>query len=137
MGSLSRNKQQEAAMNIIYQALLYAQIGEQLDLEQLISSNLGVPFSEVDIYLKQVCVSALLHKDEAIEAFSANMDTWKFSRLSLLMRAILLMSYAHFYYIKDVDKKVVINVAVVLAKKYLNETDYKFVNAILEKTLHV
>lgn len=137
MGTLSRNKQQEVAMNIIYQALMYLEIGEELDIEQLISNNLGVPFKDADIYLKHICVSAILHKEEAIEAFSNNMDTWKFSRLSLLMRAILLMSYAHFYYIKDVDKKVVINVAVVLSKKYLNETDYKFVNAILEKTLHV
>lgn len=137
MGTLSRNKQQEVAMNIIYQALLYLDMGEELDLEQLISNNLRIPFKEVDIYIKQVCVSAILHKDEAIAVFSANMDTWKFSRLSLLMRAILLLSYAHFYYIKDVDKEVVINVAVVLSKKYLNETDYKFVNAILEKTLNV
>ena len=40
-----------------------------------------------------------------------------------------------FYYVKDVDKKVVIDVAVKLAKKYLDSTDYKFVNAILDKTL--
>jgi len=132
---LTRNKQHEVAMNIIYQALTYLDMGEDFDIKALISTNLDVPFEEADIYVKQVTVSAILHREEAIEALSKNLKNWKFARLARLMQAILFLSYAHFYYVKDVDKKVVINVAVVLSKKYLNETDYKFVNAILENTL--
>ena len=132
---LTRNKQHEVAMNIIYQALTYLEMGEDFDIKALISTNLDVPFEDADIYVKQVTVSAILHREEAIEALSKNLKNWKFSRLARLMQAILFLSYAHFYYVKDVDKKVVINVAVVLSKKYLNETDYKFVNAILENTL--
>lgn len=132
---LTRNKQHEVAMNIIYQALTYLDMGEDFDIKALISTNLDVPFEDADIYVKQVTVSAILHREEAIEALSKNLKNWKFSRLARLMQAILFLSYAHFYYVKDVDKKVVINVAVVLSKKYLNETDYKFVNAILENTL--
>ena len=45
------------------------------------------------------------------------------------------MSYAHFYYVEKVDKKVVINTAVDLAKKYVEEKQAKFINAILDGVL--
>lgn len=133
--TLSRNKAQEMAMNIIYQALLYQNMGEDFDIKELIASNFEFPFEEVDLYVRQIVVSAILHKDEAIEVFSKNMTTWKFSRLALLMQSIMLLSYAHYYHIRDVDKGVVIDVAINLAKKYLGANDYKFVNGILENTL--
>lgn len=132
---ITRNKLQEIAMNIIYQALIYQDMNESFDIKELISLNLNLPFEEVDIFVRQVVVSAILHQEEAIELFSANMTTWKFSRLAMVMRAILLLSYVHYYYIKNVDKIVVIDVAVNLAKKYLGENDYKFINGILETSL--
>ena len=46
------------------------------------------------------------------------------------------MSYAHYYYVENVDKKVVIDVAVSLAKKYIEEKQAKFINAILDKVLN-
>ena len=63
------------------------------------------------------------------------MDKWKFDRLNRLNQAILLLSLAHYYGVGEVEKAVVINVAVSLAKKYLDDNDYKFVNAILDNVL--
>jgi transcription termination factor NusB len=37
--------------------------------------------------------------------------------------------------VKEVDKKVVIDNAVKLAKKFVDEKDYAFINAILDKVL--
>ena len=45
------------------------------------------------------------------------------------------MSYAHFYYVENIDKSIVINVAVDLAKKYIEEKQAKFINAILDEVL--
>ena len=56
-------------------------------------------------------------------------------RLPLLTQAVLLMSYAHFYYVEKIDKSIVINVAVELAKKYIEEKQAKFINAILDEVL--
>ncbi len=42
------------------------------------------------------------------------------------------MSYAHYKYVEKVDAKVVINVAVELAKKYIDDKQAKFINAILD-----
>ena len=46
------------------------------------------------------------------------------------------MSYAHFYYVEKIDKRIVINVAVELAKKYIEEKQAKFINAILDEVLN-
>ena len=45
------------------------------------------------------------------------------------------MSYTNFKLVGDVDKGVVIDRAVRLAKTYLDKDDYKFVNAILDNVL--
>ena len=37
--------------------------------------------------------------------------------------------------IVKIEKSALINVAVTLAKKYLDEKDYKFINAVLDKVL--
>jgi transcription termination factor NusB len=53
----------------------------------------------------------------------------------LLTQSIFLLSVSHFLYVKEVDKKIVIDNAVKLAKKYVDVKDYAFVNAILDKVL--
>lgn len=60
---------------------------------------------------------------------------WKFHRLNRVIQAILLMSYTHYFYIGNVDKRIVINVAIKLAKRYVVGDEYKFVNAILDEVL--
>lgn len=134
---ISRNKLHEKALIIIYQCLTFESLGGEYDIKEVISDNMELPFEDVDIYLRHVVVSALAHKQEAINAFTPNLKKWRFERLSLLLRSLLILSYAQYYHLtnSDMDKKVIINVAVNLAKTYLEKDDYKFVNAILENTL--
>ena len=134
---ISRNKLHEKALIIIYQCLTFESLGSEYDIKEVISNNMELLFEDVDIYLRHVVVSALAHKQEAINAFTPNLKKWRFERLSLLLRSLLILSYAQYYHLtnSDMDKKVIINVAVNLAKTYLEKDDYKFVNAILENTL--
>lgn len=134
---ISRNKLHEKALIIIYQCLTLESLNKDYDIKQIISDNMEMDFEDCDIYLKHAVVSALAHKNEAIEAYTPNLKKWRFERLSFLLRSLLFLSYAQYYYVKnvDMDKKVIINVAVNLAKTYLEKDDYKFVNAILENTL--
>ena len=62
------------------------------------------------------------------------MPKWNFDRLNLLEQAILVMSYTH-KQTQDTDKRIIINIAVKLAKNYLDKDDYKFGNGILDKVL--
>ena len=73
--------------------------------------------------------------EEDTKGKNKNMKKWKFSRLNRLMQAILLLSVAHSRYVQDSEKSVIIDVAVKLSKRFLDDGDYKFVNAILDVTL--
>lgn len=133
--AVSRNVSQEKAMIIIYDALCYEHMGHEFDPRELISSIMDEAYDVVDLYVKQVVIKALINKEIYIEKLQAKMDTWKFDRLNRLNQAILLLSLAHYYGVGEVEKAVVINIAVSLSKKYLDENDYKFVNAILDNVL--
>ncbi len=131
----TRNRQHPIAMSIIYQCLILIESNQEIDIKEIISDTTGEDFDDVDLYIKQVSVSAIAHIDEIKKSYVPNLRKWTWERLALIERAILMLSYSHYYYVGNVDKKVVINVAVELAKEYLDSKDYKFVNAILENTL--
>ncbi len=131
-----RNALQSAAMTAIYDELTYISMGEKVDVEGIVSSLLEQDFSECDLFVKSAAVYAIKYLDEAKDKFNANMKKWTFDRLNRVEQAILILAYVHFYAIeKEVSKKVVISVAVTLAKTYLGDGDYKFVNAILDHVL--
>ena len=132
---LSRNKEQEKILGILYQALVLIDLKQELDVKQLLMDAYDCDFEDVPLFSQQILVYSLKNLDKITKAFQANMINWTFNRINKLEQALLILSYSHFYYVKDVDKKVVIDVAVKIAKKYLDSTDYKFVNAILDKTL--
>ena len=95
-------------------------------------------YSDTDEYgdcLRTVRAYSLNHYGEIRDVYVPHLTKWKWERLPLLTQSVLLMSYAHFYYVEKIDKKVVINVAVNLAKKYIDEQQAKFINAILDKVL--
>lgn len=131
----SRNSLHEKAMILIYDALTYQNMGLEYDIQAMTSDLLEVPYEEADLYLKEVVVKALVHQTEIVEELQANMKKWKFPRLNRVMQAILLLSVSHYRYIKDVDKVIVIDIAVKLSKKYLDDGEHKFVNAILDSML--
>lgn len=111
-------------------------MGDEFSVEDVMSGVYSLPFEEIPLFSKEIVVKSLSHIDEIKAKYQAKMEKWLFSRLNALEQAILLMSYAHMHYTDDnVDKSVVIDVAVRLAKKYLDRDDYKFVNAILDNVL--
>lgn len=133
---ISRNKEHELIMTSIYDALIYIDSGETFSVEEIMESVFeNQKYDDISYFSKEVVIKSLSHLNEIIEIFQKNMPKWKFSRLNTLERAILLMSYTNFKLVGNVDKKVVIDTAVKLSKKFLDKADYKFVNAILDNVL--
>ncbi len=131
----SRNANQEKAMIIIYDALTYEDMNIDYDIKEIIGDVLGDSYENSDFYVREVVVKTLLHEKEIISEIEPKLNKWKFSRLNRLAQAILLLSYAHYKYVEGVDKAIVIDIAVHLAKKYLDDGDYKFINAVLDNVL--
>ena len=132
----SRNAMQKVALWAVYDALTYRDMGLDIDVQHIVSSLCDQPYEECDYFVKAALVMALRHYEEAVAAFTAKMRGWTFDRLNRVEQAILLLAYSHFYYVEpEVEKGVVIDIAIKQAKTYLDEKDYKFVNAILDNVL--
>ncbi|HBF68342.1 MAG TPA: hypothetical protein DDW20_03370 [Firmicutes bacterium] len=134
--NISRNKEHELIMISIYDALTYISMNEQFSLEDTMENIFMVPYEDIPYFSKSVTIKALMNINQIESTFQEHMPKWKFDRLNQVERAILLESYASYKLTDEkIDKNVIIDVAVNLAKKYLDIKDYKFVNAILDKVL--
>lgn len=135
---MNRNQQHFIIMTVIYDELNDYFIGggkSFRDARELTSDLCECSFEEVDPYIQNSIAQTLNNYGAIRDAFIPFLKNWKWERLPLLTQAILLMSYSHFYYVEKVDKKIVINIAVTLAKKYIDEKQAKFINAILDGVL--
>jgi transcription termination factor NusB len=107
-----------------------------IDIKAIVSGLCDCDYEDADYFVKASVIHAVKYYDEAVDAFNAHMTKWTFDRKNRLTQALLLLSYVHFFYFEEkTDKKVVIDIAVRLAKTYLEPNEYKFVNAILENVL--
>ncbi|MBE6133579.1 MAG: transcription antitermination protein NusB [Erysipelotrichaceae bacterium] len=136
---ISRNQSHYIIMSAIYIELAdfnFAKNELSRPSEEVIADLLPEG-EEITPFIRDSVNLSLFHYGEIVEALSPYLINWKWERIPLLSQAILLMSYAHFYYVEKgkVDKKVIINTGVELAKKYVEEKQGKFINAILEKVI--
>ena len=131
---LSRNEEHELIMTCIYDALLYSDMDKEFSVEEIMCSVFEVEYDEISFFVKEMVIKSLSHVNEIKAIYQVRMPKWSFDRLNLVEQAILLMSYTH-KQIENSDKSIIINIAVKLAKKFLDKDDYKFVNAILDKVL--
>ena len=135
--ALSRNQEHYVIMTVIYDELsdfVYGASDSFRDARQLIADISGIAYSDNSDYLKNVIAYSLNHYGEIKDVFAPHLVKWKWERLPLLTQSILLMSYSHSK-VEEVDKKVIINIAVDLAKKYIDPKQAKFINAILDEVL--
>ena len=138
MERISRNQENFIIMTVIYDELADFTAGSDQpfrDVNEIILEITDIPLKEHSVYVQNCIASVLNHYGEIVNQFLPHLKNWKWERLPLLTRSVLLMSYAHFYYVEKIDKRIVINVAVELAKKYIEEKQAKFINAILDEVL--
>ena len=133
--ALTRNQTHLVIMTAIYNELAAFNYGDKnsvRDAREILKGLCEEHYDNIDPYIKNTVLVSLQKYGEIVNAYIPHLRNWKWERLPLLTQAILLMSYAHYYYIEKVDKKIVINVAVDLAKKYIDDKQAKFINAILD-----
>ncbi|MCQ2792312.1 MAG: transcription antitermination factor NusB [Bacilli bacterium] len=132
---MSRNKNHELIMQSIYIELTYIAMKEEVNIPLIMEGVFNTPFNKIDLFSRGVVIKANRYLDEIVNRLSQTLKGWKWERISRLAQAILIMSCAHYYYVEKVDKAIVIEVAVKLAKKYLDQNEPKFINGVLDKVL--
>lgn len=132
----SRNKSEIDALGVIYSILTYQAIDVPIDLEDIISGICGESYEDVDLFIKESAIGTLRHLNEMSEEIELALNKWKWTRLNRVAQSIFLLSLAHYRYCSEpVDRNVILDVAVSLAKKFLDANDYRYINAVLEKVL--
>ena len=135
MENLSRNKQNEFAFFSIYNFLVLQEMNNTINPVQILESVCDKKYDEIDIFIKEVllkCVSNYAILKKTIEEHLIN---WTYERVSLINKAILMFGLTNALFMKDLDKRLIIDISVSLAKKYGDNRDYGFINAILDKTI--
>lgn len=134
---ISRNKSHEYGVQALYAMLIFVKEDIAFDLPALVSGVTGHAYADIPLFLKETLINAVKHYGEIVSAITPYLVNWKFERLNLVTQAILIYSYAVYFYTEDTNKSkaVIINVAIKLAKLYSPDEDYKFINAVLDGVL--
>lgn len=132
---LSRNQIQTKIFECSYIYFVYRNMNISFDVEKIVSEVCEDIYDNCDLFLRETILKMIINYDSIKEIIENNLVNWKFDRLSIIDRAILFMTISEYKYVGDIDKPVVINVGVTLAKRYSDEKNYKFINGILDKIL--
>ena len=134
-------------MTIIYEALLdssmhknevfrtFEELINDDSVTAIISAEDEVDEVKANAYIKNSVDQALRHYVDILNIVKPHLKNWTWDRIPLLSQSILLMSISHYNYVEKVDKRIVIDVAVNLAKKYIEDKQTKFIHAILDEVL--
>jgi len=133
---LTRFAIREKIMNALYSCLIKEKAGNDFDpKDELMDCFDSAEFTDIDLFAQEVFVKALVNKDQIVSEVSPFLNKWTFDRLNYIAQAIFLLAISECKYCKLTSKPVAINCAIDLAKKYLDSTDYKYINAVLDKVL--
>ena len=133
---LNRMQLREKVLECLYSCLMKEKVNNDYDpKEELINVFDVSSFSDIDLFAQEIFVKALINKEEITSKVQNHLNKWKFERLNLIAQAIFLLAISEASYAKASDKKVAIDCAIELAKKYLDASDYKYINAILDKVI--
>ncbi len=120
---MNRSRAREFAIKNIYQHLV------SLDDAQTILEM----YQNNDPFLLELTNNVIYYKDELLNEIKAHLGKgWSIERLYYIDLAILLLGSYELKY-SDVEKRIIIDEAIKLAKKYCDDNAYKFINSVLDK----
>lgn len=127
---MSRSSAREYALMVVYSNDVNPESSEIIpDTEEALS--------EKDRLFANLLVSSVSENLATIDKNIAKyLKNWSINQLNIVDKSILRLAIAEFTYSEDSSgKKIIINEAVELAKKYGEENSYRFINGILNAAL--
>ncbi|SJZ90243.1 transcription antitermination factor NusB [Anaerorhabdus furcosa] len=124
---MDRHIEREKSMICLYQGLL-----TNRDLSGIVEDIYLVPLKEVSDFSKTLIFNSYENRERYIGYINNVLDEWTFDRLGFIEQAILLMACTEFDN-KIAETPVIINEAILLAKKYGDDNAYKLINGVLDR----
>ncbi len=129
---MNRREAREAAFKIIFAASFDSQGVDEAKNAFYSAEDLE---REAGSLFEELLDSYCENKEAVDEKIKQNLRSWSFDRVSRVAISILRVAITELFFGSDNPEKVAINEAVELAKKYGDETDYKFVNGLLSSVI--
>lgn len=131
---MKRSELREKMMSTIYCYIIRFNNNISFDPFEIITEIFQENLEDIDTYAKDIYLQFLKHNKEIVNKVEPNLTAWTFDRLNTVAQAIFYLALSE-NYIKETPKKVIINESVAIAKKYIPNDDFKYINAVLDKVL--
>lgn len=125
----------ERTVFAVYDALLFDSLNIEFDPKGVLCGTFQCKYKDIDKEYIEVFTKALLNEKTIIEAVDEYLVNWSFFRLSWITKAIFLVSYSETVLVKAVPLEISINEAIEIARKYVSDSETKYLNAVLNKVL--
>lgn len=124
---MNRHETRELAMTSLYQSFLL-----EKDIKRVLLENDKIG-NKVSPFLYTITIDATSNLNAYVERINSVLkDDWTFERLGYIERAILVIALCEIEF-ETAQRQVIIDEAIVLAKKYCDDDTYKFINGVLDK----
>lgn len=123
---MKRKDQREWLVKMTYEALIRQE--KEWDIDQLLRAH-DLPVTNA--YLHDSIQSLFSHWDKLEGLVQKHLTNWKLERLPLIDRAILMVAANEMAFTRLAPPSVTINESVEIAKRYSDESSFKFVNGVL------
>lgn len=131
----TRSKTREKVVFAIYDTIFYVRNNIDYDPKGILGSVFSCDYDDVEVFAREIYIKSLINMDEIVTLIQPNLHNWEFKRLNNLAQAILISAISEASYAKLSEKPIVIDASVKMAKKYLDEKDYRYINAVLDKVI--
>ena len=125
----SRRKAREAALQLLYMLEF-----ENSNVEEALDHfwRHGELDEKGKSFVRQLVLGAMEHMQDIDRYITESSENWRLSRMAIVDRNIMRMAVYEFLYTPDTPKKVVINEAIEIAKRFGAEESTQFVNGVLD-----
>ncbi|KYH35694.1 hypothetical protein CLTEP_00870 [Clostridium tepidiprofundi DSM 19306] len=127
---MNRKKSREVAMKILYQMTINEGGYEEAIKNYFENSEYNIKNIDVE-YIKYIVKGVTDNICELDEKIESKLINWKINRISKINLSILRLALYEMFYCDDIPRRVSVNEAIELAKKYSDDSSPKFINGIL------
>ena len=125
-----RHQGRSYALQALYQAeILESKAMKHVDrfLDQLDTTP------KVILFARELVEGTLRHRKHIDRYLRRNLEHWKLSRLSTIVRNILRMAVFELYHHPEIPHSVIINEAVELCKDFVDNSSHALTNSVLQR----
>lgn len=127
----TRSGAREMAMRILYQVSVFEKAKASYDLDEMFMDIEG----RNKEFIENIVNEVILKKEELDKKANKYLINWEINRLNMVDQAIFEIAIYELIYTVT-PKKVVIDEAIKLSKKYSEESVVKMLNGVLDKIYH-